>query len=470
MFDNPSPEPSVPSRSCERMLVKVTAIVTLGGFLFGYDTGVISGALLYMQEALHLNTFTTAAVVSALLFGAMFGALLGGRVADLVGRRRGLLSCAVLFAVGSVSSGLAPNAGFVIVARFVLGLAVGTASATVPIYLSEMAPADRRGRMVTINELMIVTGILTTYLLNAGLGNWYAGETAWRWMLAVSALPAVGLFLGTLLLPDTPRWYAMKGRYEDSKRVLLLTRDPATAEEEFGIIAGHARRSAAEYRASSLRVLREQPWMRRMLWVGVGLATAGQTTGINTVEYYGPTILESTGLTAGAALVSIIAVGVTSVSSTAFGIWLLGFMSRRPLLITGFAGVTASLVILAVSFLLPHSAASSYLVLLAMVLFVAIATCFLGIGIWLLLSEIFPLAIRGLAMGVAVFALWAANTLVSFVFPLAVGSAGPTWAFAAFALINAAATVFTILFVPETRGRTLEQLEDEFRERHSGAR
>lgn len=470
MFENLSTDPSAESRSRKRMLVKVTAIVTLGGFLFGYDTGVISGALLYMEEALHLNAFTTAAVVSALLFGAMFGALLGGRVADVVGRRRGLLICAVLFAAGAVSSGTAPDAGFVIVARFVLGLAVGTASAIVPIYLSEMAPADRRGRMVTINELMIVTGILAAYLLNAGLGNWYAGQAAWRWMLAVSALPAAGLFIGTLMLPDTPRWYAMKGRYDDSERVLLLTRDPETAEEEFAIVAGHARWSAAEYRASALRMLREQPWMRRLLWVGMVLAAAGQTTGINTVEYYGPTILESTGLTSGTALVSVIAVGVTSVSSTAFGIWLLGFMSRRPLLIAGFVGVTASLAVLAFSFLLPRSTASSYLILLAMVLFVAIATCFLGIGIWLLLSEIFPLAIRGLAMGVAVFALWAANALVSFVFPLAVNSAGPAWTYAAFALINAAATIFTILFVPETRGRTLEELEDVFRERHSKIR
>jgi MFS transporter, SP family, major inositol transporter len=456
-------EPATARRSYKRFLTRITVISTLGGLLFGYDTGVISGALLYMRDDLHLTSFWEGFVVSSLLFAAAFGALMGGRVADALGRKRSLMVCAVLFLLGALGSATAPSLVPMIAARIVLGLAVGSASATVPMFLAEMAPAARRGRIVTINELMIVTGQMIAFIVNAGLDRWYSGPSVWRWMLAVAAVPAVLLFVGMLTLPDSPRWYALKGRLRDARRVLELTRPPAEVAPEYELVVEHARRDVNEDKGAALRDLRAYVWMRRIVFVGIGLAVVQQATGINTAIYYAPTILESTGLGTSASLVATISVGVISVTMTLLGIWLLGFMNRRPLLITGFSGVAGSQAALALCFALPESTLRSYLVLAFMVSFVGFVQCFIGIGVWLLLSEIFPMAIRGFAMGIAVFVLWTVNATISLVFPQLVQAAGATATFGLFVLINLLSIFFVSRFVPETRGRTLEELEDEFR-------
>ena len=453
-----------PTRAHNRFLIKLTVISTLGGLLFGYDTGVISGALLYMKDDLGLTTTQEALVVSALLFpGAALGALLGGKLADALGRKGSLLVCAGLFLVGALGCAVAPNFEVMLVARVVLGLGVGAAAATCPLFLAEMAPAHRRGRMVTINELMIVTGQMLAFIMNAVLDQLIHDAHVWRWMLAVAAVPAVALLVGMLFLPDSPRWYAVRGRLDETQRVLSLSRGEAEATGEFTIIAEHAKRDSKEDKGAALRDLKTYKWMRRTLWIGIGLATVQQATGINTVNYYAPTILESTGLGTSAALAATIAVGVTSVVMTIVGIVLLGRFNRRPLLLTGFAGVVGAQIILALSFLLPESTARSYLILGAMLLFVAFVQGFIGTLVWLLLSEIFPMAIRGFAMGIAVFFLWCVNAAISFVFPLLVEAAGATVTFALFAAINIVSFGFVKKFVPETRGRTLEELEDDFR-------
>src|SRR3954468_15280260 len=206
-----------------RFLIKLTVISTLGGLLFGYDTGVISGALLYMKTDLHLTTFTEAVVVSSLLFpGAACGALLGGKLADKLGRKGSLLVCAGLFLIGALICATAPNVGVMTTGRILLGFGVGAAAVTCPLYLAEMAPADRRGRMVTINELMIVTGQFLAFAMNALLDALIKDPHVLRWMLAVATVPAVSLFVGMLALPDSPRWYAVRGRLEDTRRVLGL--------------------------------------------------------------------------------------------------------------------------------------------------------------------------------------------------------------------------------------------------------
>jgi major inositol transporter-like SP family MFS transporter len=457
--------PSSDARKRRRFLVKLTVISSLGGLLFGYDTGVISGALLYMRDDLHLTPVTEATVVSVLLFpGAAVGALLGGRIADALGRKRSLIVCAGLFLLGAVGCATAPNVGVMVVTRIVLGLGVGAASVVVPVFLAEMAPAHGRGRMVTINELMIVTGQFLAFAINAVLDHLIQDPHVWRWMLAVAAVPAIALFVGTLALPDSPRWCAVRGRLDEARRVLQQGREPAEAAEEFTIIAEHARRDVAEDKGAALRDLRAYPWMRRILWVGCGLGVVQQATGINTVNYYAPTILEATGLGTSASLVATIGVGATSVIMTIVGIVLLGYFNRRPLLITGLSGVAASHLILAASFLLPASTARSYLILAAMMLFVAFVQCFIGILVWLLLSEIFPMTIRGFAVGIAVFVVWTVNALISFVFPPLVAAVGPTVTFGLFVLINLGSLAFVVKFCPETRGRTLEEIEDDFRE------
>ena len=447
-----------------RFLVKLTVISTLGGLLFGYDTGVISGALLYMKADLNLTTFSEAVVVSSLLFpGAAFGALLGGKLADSLGRKGSLLVCAGLFLVGALICATAPNVVVMTAGRILLGFGVGAAAATCPLYLAEMAPADRRGRMVTINELMIVTGQFLAFAMNALLDALIKDPHVWRWMLAVATVPAVALFVGMFFLPDSPRWYAVRGRLDDTKRVLGLSRDPAEAAEEYNVIAEHARRDVSEDKGAAMRDLREFAWMRRILWIGCGLATVQQATGINTVNYYAPTILESTGLGASASLILTITIGVVAIIGTILGIVLIGHFNRRPLLLTGFTGVAAGHAVLALSFLLPETAFRSYLILAAMLIVVFFVQTFIGTLVWLLLSEIFPMTIRGFAMGIAVFVLWTVNAAISFAFPPLVAALGATPTFGLFAVINVGSWFFVKKFAPETRGRSLEELEDDFR-------
>jgi len=248
------------SGSHNGFLIKLTVISTLGGLLFGYDTGVISGALLSLRADLNLSTFSEAVVVSSLLFpGAAVGALLGGKLADKLGRKGSLLVCAGLFLVGALICSTAPNVGIMVTGRILLGFGVGAAATTCPLYLAEMAPAHRRGRMVTINELMIVTGQFLAFAMNAILDALIKDPHVWRWMLSVAVIPAVALLIGMFFLPDSPRWYAVRGRLQDTKRVLELSRDPAEAAEEYNVVAEHAKRDLAEDKGAAMRDLRAYP-------------------------------------------------------------------------------------------------------------------------------------------------------------------------------------------------------------------
>lgn len=451
--------------SNRRFLTKLTVIATLGGLLFGYDTGVISGALLYMKDDLHLSAFGEATVVSALLFpGAAFGALFGGRVADRLGRKRTLLLCGLVFLVGAVGCALAPNVAIMVIARIILGLGVGAAAVTCPLYLAEMAPAERRGRMVTINELMIVTGQMLAFAMNALLDHIVTDPHVWRVMLAVAAVPAVALLLGMLALPDSPRWYALKGRLDESRNVLGRSRTPDEADAEYATIVDHITHMRGG--RTPLSVVRDVPWIRRIVLIGCGLAIIQQATGINTVNYYAPTILEQSGLGVSAALIATIAVGVTSVVTTIIGIILLGYIGRRTMLLIGFSGVAITQAALALAFLLPQTTSRSYIILACMVAFVAFVQMFIGTCVRLLLSEIFPLSVRGFAMGIAVFVLWCTNALISFLFPVLNSALGSTGTFGLFVLVNLASLAFVYRSVPETKGITLEGLEEHLEAHH----
>lgn len=453
-----------PPQRGRRYLTRLTSISTLGGLLFGYDTGVISGALLYMRDDLGMSSVQEAAVVSTLLFpGAAFGAVLGGRLADMLGRKRTLLLCAAIFLFGALGCAVAPGVTVMILARILLGFGVGCASVTCPLYLAEMAPTERRGRMVTINELMIVTGQMLAFATNALLDQIIQDPHVWRLMLAVAAIPAIGLFLGMLTLPDSPRWYALKGRFDQVRSTLLLSRTPATAQHEYDEIVATATLDREEDKGAAIRDLKAYPWMRRILWIGIGLAIVQQATGINTVNYYAPTILEDSGLTTSASLVATVAVGLTLVLTTILGIWLLGFVPRRRMLLLGLAGVIITQTTLALVFTLPESTTRSYVILAAMLLFVGCMATFIGTCVWLLLSEVFPMSIRGFAMGIAVFVLWTVNAGISFLFPILIDAWGATGTFGALVGVNLVSLAFVARFVPETKGRSLEALEHQFR-------
>ncbi|QCR36474.1 sugar porter family MFS transporter [Nissabacter sp. SGAir0207] len=467
---NPASGPN--SRTKTEPFVKVIVIIsTLGGLLFGYDTGVISGALLFMGEELHLTPFTTGLVTSSLLFGAAFGALLAGHMADAAGRKRIILFLAVIFAIGAVGTALAPDVTWMVVFRLVLGVAVGGAAATVPVYIAEIAPANRRGQLVTLQELMIVSGQMLAYISNATFNEIWGGATTWRWMLALATVPAVLLWFGMMFMPDSPRWYAMKGRFAEARRVLERTRAKEDVEWEMTEIEEtiEENRHLGKGRVRDLAT----PWLMRLFLLGIGIAVIQQLTGVNTIMYYAPTVLTATGLSADAALFATIANGVISVLMTFVGIWLLGKIGRRPIVLIGQIGCTSCLFFLgAVCVLMPETVAGapnllrSYLVLAGMLMFLSFQQGALSPVTWLLLSEIFPTRLRGICMGAAVFAMWIANFLISLSFPMLLASVGLAGAYFTFAVIGIAGSLFVIRCIPETRGRSLEQIEHFFRERY----
>ncbi|MEI5519485.1 sugar porter family MFS transporter [Streptomyces brasiliscabiei] len=454
-----------------RRLRLITVIATFGGLLFGYDTGVISGALPFMslsaeEGGLGLTPLTEGIVASSLVLGAAFGALHGGRLADQHGRRRTILGLAVLFFVGALGTALAPGLEVMVLFRVLLGLAVGGASATVPVFIAELAPAEHRGRLVTQNELMIVTGQLLAYTSNAVIARTVGEGGVWRWMLAIAAVPAVALWIGMLFVPESPRWLASRGRFDEAARTLARIRDARVVDAEFAEIKSRVAADADQPQAGwgDLRT----PWIRRIVTVGLGLAVLSQLTGVNSIMYFAPTILLDTGLGTQVALTATIANGVVAVLAVSTGMWLLGRFGRRPMLLTGQVGVTASLVLIALSFLLlPESSVRSYLVLASMLTFLLFMQGCIATVFWLMLSEIFPLRLRGFAMGIAVFGTWMANFVVTLVFPPLIDAVGGT-TFLIFAAVNVATFFFYLRTIPETKGRSMEAIESHFRRQFAG--
>jgi len=451
-------------------MLRLTVIASLGGLLFGFDTGVISGALVYLHQTFHLTAVTEGLVVTSLLFpGATAGALLGGPIADRVGRKQSLVISGVIFLFSTLACALAPSVGFLIVGRIALGCAVGVASVVVPLYLAEMAPTSQRGRIVTVNQLMLVIGLFLAFVINAVLANLISDPAVWRYMLGIAFIPAAGFLLGMLTLPDTPRWYASKERWAEARRTLERAHLADRVEGEYEQITALVRADASKGEVSAFATLRREPWMKRLVVIGIILAVAQQTTGINVVMYYAPTVLQDSGLTRSASLLASVTVGIAMIAFTVLGMWILGLMGRRRMMLLGFGGVAASHLGLLVSYLLPASNLRSYLILLFMLMVTAFMVTFLGTTGFLVLSEMFPLPIRGFAMGASLGGLWVANSLISFLFPILAQNYGSMAVFSGFMVLNLLAGLFAVRYIPETKGRTLEELELELRDRYSGA-
>jgi MFS transporter, SP family, major inositol transporter len=441
----------------------IILVSTFGGLLFGYDTGVINGALPFMSEDLGLNSFTEGLVASSLLLGAALGAVFGGRLSDYHGRRKNILHLAVLFFVATIGCTVAPNVTTMVIFRFLLGLAVGGASVTVPTYLAEMAPVETRGNVVTRNELMIVGGQLLAFVFNAILGN-TMGDNAyvWRYMLVIAALPAIFLFVGMLKVPESPRWLVSKGNKGHALGILKQIREDQKAESEFKEIMAAVNKEADAEKASFKDMA--VPWVRRIVFLGIGIAVVQQVTGVNSIMYYGTQILRDAGFQTEAALIANIANGLISVIAVCVGIWLLGKVRRRPMLITGLIGTTTALLLIGVfSKLLEGSSSLPYIVLSLTVLFLAFMQGAIAPVTWLMLAEIFPLRLRGFGMGISVFCLWITNFIIGLAFPVLLATIGLSTTFFAFAAMGIVAIAFVRKYLPETKDRSLEELELYFR-------
>lgn len=455
--------PPVGTGPHRRRLGLLALVATFGGLLFGYDTGVVNGALLPMKQELGLTNVTEGVVTSSLLFGAALGAVLGGRIADGWGRRKTILVLAVLFFVGTVACVAAPTFGVIVVGRVLLGLAVGGASTVVPVFLAELAPYEIRGSLSGRNELMIVIGQLAAFLVNAVIGTlWGEGDGVWRVMLAVCALPAIALFVGMLRVPESPRWLASKGRDAEALAVLRQVRSDERAEAELADIRRSTTVAPDEPRESGWRTLLGNRWLVRIVLVGAGLGVAQQLTGINSIMYYGQTVLIESGFEASAALIANIAPGVIAVVGGVVAIRNMERIDRRTTLVLGFSLTTVChFLIGTASVLLPAgNPARPWVILVLVVAFVGSMQTFLNIATWVVLSEIFPMQIRALGMGIAVFCLWTANALLGLSFPSLVAATGITGTFFGFGVVGLLALAFIWCFVPESRGRTLEQVEE----------
>lgn len=450
-----------------RRLGLVAVIATFGGLLFGYDTGVINGALEPMKDDLGLTAFTEGFVVSILIFGAAFGALIGGQLSDRYGRRHNILMLAIIFVFGTLGCVFAPTWQILAFFRLVLGLAVGGASATVPVYLAEVSPYERRGSLVTRNEVMIVSGQFAAFVINAIIFQlWGEHDAVWRYMLVVAVLPAIALFFGMLRMPESPRWLSSQDRDEEALAVLEQVRTKERARAEMAEVHALAEeeKEAQTGGWADLAV----PWIRRLVIIGIGLGIFQQFTGINSIMYYGSQLLVDAGFSEESALVANTLNGLFSVLGITVGILLMNRINRRTMLLGGFTLTTIFHVLVGASALLfPDNAAKPYVILVFVVLFVFSMQGTIGPLVWLLLAEMFPLKIRSFAMGVCVFALWIANASVAFGFPPFVEAVGIASTFFVFAGLGVLALLFVYTMVPETRGKTLEQFEDDFRTAHA---
>ncbi|MHA6555395.1 sugar porter family MFS transporter [Corynebacterium pyruviciproducens] len=434
---------------------------SLGGLLFGYDTGVISGAILFIQDELNLAEWGQGWVVSSVLLGAVLGSIVIGPLSDRVGRKRLLLAASIVFFIGALGSGLAMGLVTLLVSRVILGIGVGIASSLIPTYLSELAPAHKRGALSGLFQLMVMTGILLAYISNYALADIIHG---WRWMLGLAALPAAILFFGAVVLPESPRFLVRKGQDADARDVLvqIYKGDSAEADTQLKEIQELAHKAHGRWADLFSRDVRPA------LVAALGLAVFQQVMGCNTVLYYAPTIFTDVGFGVSAALLAHIGIGIFNVIVTAIALKYMDRIGRREMLILGGVGMAVSLIIM--SFAMKASGEShtaAIICAIALTIYIAFFSGTWGPVMWIMIGEMFPLNIRGLGNSLGSTINWTANALVSLTFPVLLTGFGTGTLFLGYAAACVLGVLFVKLYVFETRNRTLEEIEEYLRHRAS---
>ena len=441
-----------------RYVILISIVGALGGLLFGFDTAVISGTLNFIQPYFGLSEAGLGWTVSSLLFGCIAGVFMAGKAGDRYGRKKILMSAAILFFISAIGSASSHTLFTFIAARVLGGLAVGVASILSPMYIAEISPAKYRGRLVSLNQLAIVIGILVAFFTNYLLVD--TGENNWRWMLLVMTLPSSLLFLSLFFVPESPRWLVARKQNNDALKVLLKTSGEEFAYSELKEIEN----TLKTQQESNYRDLLA-PKIKPFVFIGIILALFQQITGINTIMYYAPKIFASVGQSNGSALLQTVAIGGTNLVFTLVAMVLIDRFGRKPLILIGSAGMSLTLAGLSVLFFINQT--SSAMVLILILGYIAFFAASLGPVVWVLITELFPNRLRSKGMSVAVVALWIACSIVSIIFPVMLEKLSGGITFLIFAVICVASLIYVWKYVPETKGKSLEELEKEFSEKGS---
>lgn len=432
-----------------RYVLYVSFVAAIGGLLFGFDTAVIAGAMRYLKDQFHLNSLQEGWAVSSALVGCIFGAMIAGPVSDRLGRKRFLLISASLFLISAVGSAIPRTIDWFVVFRFIGGIGIGSASMLSPLYIAEVSPARIRGSLVSLNQMAIVTGILLAYFANWTLAG--IGPSNWRWMFASGALPSL-IFIGLLLrVPESPRWLVKQNRIAEASGILTKINGPRQAGIEIQEI-----QQTIGMESGSLSQL-FHPGLRKALVIGVSLAVLQQITGINAVLYYAPRIFEHAGFGRSSAILQSAIVGMVNLLVTLAALFLVDRVGRKRLLLLASSGMGLSLLLLGLAFYL--NLFDGPWVLIFILLYIAFFALAMGPVVWVVLSEIFPTRIRGRAMSLATVCLWAANFVVSLTFPILADRFNESFTFWIYALMCGVTFVFVRRLLPETKGKSLEQIE-----------
>ena len=442
-----------------RFIYLVSLVAALGGLLFGYDTAVIAGAIGYLQTKFELSALGTGWAASAAIWGCVVGAIVAGRLSDRFGRKRVMVVTALLFAISAIASSVPTNLTQFVMARFIGGVGVGAASILSPLYISEIAPANIRGKLVTLYQLAIVIGINVIYFVNliiasSGTEQWNV-DMGWRFMLGSEVIPAVLFMIFLSMVPESPRWLTKNGRKEEALDIL----EKVNGKEQAQVVAGEIESALAEETGTFRELF--QPGLRMAMIVGVFLAIFSQITGINAIIYYAPEIFKSVGFGTESAMLQTVIIGVTNTIFTFVAIWLIDQAGRKKLLLWGVSGMIICLAGMGASF---YFGLSNGYILLAFVLgYVASFAASLGPIPWVIISEIFPTKTRGLAMSFCIVMLWLAVVLITQMTPVLLEAAGGAVTFWIF-MVNAIILVaFVARYVPETKQKTLEEIEHDWR-------
>ncbi|AYL93911.1 sugar porter family MFS transporter [Mucilaginibacter celer] len=431
-------------------IIGISFISALGGYLFGFDFAVIAGALPFLRKEFMLDSVAEGFLTASLALGCIVGCLIAGKIAEKYGRKPGLMVAAFIFAISSIGIALSAGLTYFLVLRFAAGIGVGMASMLCPMYIAEISPAKVRGRNVAINQFTVVLGILITNLVNYFLKD--IGVDAWRWMFGLGTVPAVIFLVGVIWLPESPRWLIKAGREEEGKKVLLKI----GSDEFMNTTVQAIEKSLAGVKKQSFRALFEKS-VRPAVLIGIGLAVFQQFCGSNVLFNYASTIFKSAGSSLDEQLLETVSIGVVNLIFTVLAMLVVDKLGRRPLMLIGSLGLSISFIVLA--FLL-QSHAPVLLISVFVLLAISVYSFTLAPVTWVLISEIFPNKIRGAATTTAVISLWAAFSILVFTFPILadkIGTYGPFYLYAAICFIG---FVFVITKVKETKGQTLEGLED----------